>query len=158
VLAARSVDMGCVRITERCLHSDPPTAAEVDAARKLARSVLAEAFEVVPVADARTWVGVAGTVTTLFAVAHRLPAYDPAAIHLGRLSRAEIADVAQELVSLPREGRAAFGAMHPGRVDVIGGGALIVDVLAEELAARAGITELVVSEHDILDGIALSLA
>jgi len=158
VHAARSVDIGCVRITERCLRSDPPTPAEVAAARELARDVLAEAFDAVPVASARTWVGVAGTVTTLFAVARRLPSYEPAAIHLGRLSRAEVADVAQELASLPRERRAAFGAMHPGRVDVIGGGALIVDVLAEELAVRAGITELVVSEHDILDGIALSLA
>ncbi|MDQ2707680.1 MAG: Ppx/GppA family phosphatase [Actinomycetota bacterium] len=157
VHAARSVDIGCVRITERCLRSDPPTAPERTAARDLAHSVLAEAFEHVPVAEANTWVGVAGTVTTLSAVAQNLPEYDPERIHLSRLPLPELHRVADELLTLPRAGRLAFGAMHPGRVDVIGGGALIVAILADELAKRAGITELVVSEHDILDGIALSL-
>jgi exopolyphosphatase / guanosine-5'-triphosphate,3'-diphosphate pyrophosphatase len=158
VSAARSVDIGCVRITERCLRSDPPTAGERTEAHELARRILAEAFDHVPVAGARTWVGVAGTVTTLSAVSQRLPEYDAEAIHLSRLDLPEVHRVADELLSLSREQRMGFGAMHPGRVDVIGGGALIVAVLAEELAARAGITELVVSEHDILDGIALSLA
>jgi exopolyphosphatase / guanosine-5'-triphosphate,3'-diphosphate pyrophosphatase len=158
VSAARSVDIGCVRITERCLRSDPPTAAERSEARELAHRILAEAFDHVPVAGAHTWVGVAGTVTTLSAISQRLPEYDAEAIHLSRLDLAEVHRVADELLSLPRDKRMEFGAMHPGRVDVIGGGALIVAVLAEELAERAGITELVVSEHDILDGIALSLA
>ena len=157
VQAARSVDIGCVRITERCLRSDPPTADEQAAAREVARGILAEAFEHVPVEKARTWVGVAGTVTTLSAVALNLPEYDAERIHLSRLALPELHRVADELLSLPREGRMAFGAMHPGRVDVIGGGALIVAMLADELEKRAGITELVVSEHDILDGIALSL-
>jgi exopolyphosphatase/guanosine-5'-triphosphate,3'-diphosphate pyrophosphatase len=157
VHAARSVDIGCVRITERCLRSDPPTEAERAAGEELARSVLAEAFEAVPVEGARTWVGVAGTVTTLSAVAQNLPAYDETRTHLSRLDLPQLHRVADELLSRSREQRMEFGAMHPGRVDVIGGGALIVAVLAEELAKRAGITELVVSEHDILDGIALSL-
>ncbi|MGQ0481426.1 MAG: Ppx/GppA phosphatase family protein [Pseudonocardia sp.] len=157
VHAARSVDIGCVRITERCLRDDPPTADQRAEATELARGVLAEAFEHVPVDRASTWVGVAGTVTTLSAVAQKLPRYDPAAIHLSRLPLPELHRVADELLGLPREGRLAFPAMHPGRVDVIGGGALIVALLADELAARAGITELVVSEHDILDGIALSV-
>jgi exopolyphosphatase/guanosine-5'-triphosphate,3'-diphosphate pyrophosphatase len=157
VLAARSVDIGCVRITERCLHSDPPTSDERAAARELAQSVLAEAFEAVPVEGAHTWVGVAGTVTTLSAVAQNLPEYDPERIHLSRLDLPELHRVADELLTRTRAQRMEFPAMHPGRVDVIGGGALIVDVLADELAKRAGITELVVSEHDILDGIALSL-
>lgn len=157
VHAARSVDVGCVRITERCLRSDPPTADEQAAARDMARGILAEAFEHVPVEKARTWVGVAGTVTTLSAVALNLPEYDAERIHLSRLPLPELHRVADELLSLPREGRMGFGAMHPGRVDVIGGGALIVAMLADELQMRAGITELVISEHDILDGIALSV-
>jgi exopolyphosphatase / guanosine-5'-triphosphate,3'-diphosphate pyrophosphatase len=158
VEAARSVDIGCVRLTERCLHSDPPTAEQRAAARTLARAVLAGAFEAVPVAGARTWVGVAGTVTTISAVSQNLPKYDESRTHLSRLALPEVHRVADELLSRTREQRMEFGAMHPGRVDVIGAGALIVSVLAEELAERAGITELVVSEHDILDGIALSLA
>jgi exopolyphosphatase / guanosine-5'-triphosphate,3'-diphosphate pyrophosphatase len=120
--------------------------------------VLAGAFEAVPVAGARTWVGVAGTVTTISAVSQNLPKYDESRTHLSRLALPEVHRVADELLSRTREQRMEFGAMHPGRVDVIGAGALIVSVLAEELAERAGITELVVSEHDILDGIALSLA
>ena len=157
VHAARSVDIGCVRITERHLRSDPPTSEERTAARETARRILAEAFEHVPVEQARCWVGVAGTVTTLSAVAQNLPKYDSEAIHLSRLPLPQLHQVVDELLSLSREGRLAFRAMHPGRVDVIGGGALIVEVLAEELSSRAGITELVISEHDILDGIALSL-
>jgi exopolyphosphatase/guanosine-5'-triphosphate,3'-diphosphate pyrophosphatase len=157
VEAARSVDIGCVRITERCLRSDPPTADEREQAREVARRILAEAFEHVPVRGARTWVGVAGTVTTLAAVALKLPEYDSDAIHLSRVALPELHRVADELLARTREQRMAYGAMHPGRVDVIGGGALIVAVLAEELARRAGITELVASEHDILDGLALSL-
>ena len=156
VHAARSVDIGCVRITERCLRSDPPTADERAAARALAREILAEAFDAVPVKAARTWVGVAGTVTTLSAVAQNLPEYEERRIHLSRLDLTELHRVSDDLLSRTREQRMEYGAMHPGRVDVIGGGALIIDVLAEELAERAGITELVVSEHDILDGIALS--
>ena len=109
-------------------------------------------------ARARTWVGVAGTVTTLSALALHLPVYDPVAIHLSRLSNDDVHRVADELLAMPRAQRAALGPMHPGRVDVIGGGALIVRVLADELATRAGISELVVSEHDILDGIARSIA
>ena len=155
--AARSVDVGSVRITERCLAGDPPTAGEVAEARDVASAILAEAFDAVPVAGVRTWVGVAGTITTLSAVALGLPEYDPAAVHLSRLSREDLHRVAEELLGMSREERATHGAIHPGRIDVIGGGALVVDVLARELHERAGITELVVSEHDILDGIVRSI-
>jgi len=155
--AARSVDVGCVRLTERCLRSDPPTEVERKEAGAVAREILAEAFEHVPVADANTWVGVAGTVTTLSAVAMDLPEYDAEKIHLSRLPIPELHRVADQLLTRSRDQRMEFGSMHPGRVDVIGGGALIVALLADELARRAGITELVVSEHDILDGIALSV-
>src|SRR5690606_4327756 len=82
IWAAESVDIGSVRITERCLPGDPPSPQEVAEARRLAVEVLAEAFAEVPVSSARTWVGVAGTVTSLSAIAQRLPRYDPDAVHL----------------------------------------------------------------------------
>ncbi|HVL84137.1 MAG TPA: Ppx/GppA phosphatase family protein [Pseudonocardia sp.] len=158
VTAARSVDVGSVRITERCLRGDPPSADEVEAAREVAAGILDDAFAAVPVEGVRTWVGVAGTITTLSGVAQRLPEYDPRAVHLSRLSRDELHRVAAELLGMSRAERGTLGALHPGRIDVIGGGALIVGVLADELHARAGVAELVVSEHDILDGIARSIA
>jgi exopolyphosphatase / guanosine-5'-triphosphate,3'-diphosphate pyrophosphatase len=158
VRAARSVDVGSVRITERCLAGDPPSADEVAMARDMATGILDEAFAAVPVEGVRSWVGVAGTVTTLSAVAQRLPEYDPDAVHLSRLSREDLHRVADELLGMSRAERGTHRAIHPGRIDVIGGGALIVDVLARELHDRAGVGELVVSEHDILDGIARSIA
>lgn len=157
VHAAYSTDVGCVRVTERCLHDDPPTGAQIDAAREFAADRLAQAFARVPVEQARTWVGVAGTMTTLSAVAQDLPEYDPERVHLSRLTVRQLHDVANRLVSMTHDERAALGPMHPGRVDVIGGGAVVTTVLADELARRAGIDELVVSEHDILDGIAMSV-
>ncbi len=154
ITGALSVDVGCVRITERCLHEDPPTAAEIAAARAFAAQTLQPAFDAVPVADARTWVGVAGTITTLSALAQGLPEYDSERTHLSRLSREQISRTAQRLLAATKEERAANPVIHPGRVDVIGGGALITEVLADKLP---GVSELLVSEHDILDGIALSL-
>ncbi|MGH3600054.1 MAG: exopolyphosphatase [Pseudonocardiaceae bacterium] len=158
VTAARSVDIGCVRITERHLRSDPPTPAEISAAEQFAAETLQPAFAAVPVAKARTWVGVAGTVTTLSAIAQQLPAYDLDSTHLSRLSLQQVRATAEQLLVSTHQQRAANPVIHPGRVDVIAGGALIVRVLAEELHTRAGISELVVSEHDILDGITLGLA
>ncbi|MGV0481740.1 Ppx/GppA phosphatase family protein [Mycobacterium kansasii] len=158
VAASYSADIGCVRLTERCLHSDPPTAREVAAARKVVRERLAVALQVVPVESARTWVGLAGTMTTLSALAHRLTAYDAAAIHLSRVPGDELLIVCDRLVKMTRKERAALPPMHEGRVDVIAGGAIVVEELARELRDRAGIDELTVSEHDILDGIVLSLS
>ena len=111
----------------------------------------------VPVERARTWVGVAGTMTTLSALAQQMTTYDPEAIHLSRVGFGDLLEVCDELIAMTRQQRAALGPMHEGRVDVIGGGAIIVEELAYALANRAGIDELVVSEHDILDGIALSI-
>lgn len=158
VHGAYSVDIGCVRITERCLHSDPPTAAEVTSARAVVREELGKALAAVPVAQARTWVGVAGTFTTIAALAHRLPAYDARAIHLSRMSLDDLHTVCEQLIGMTRRQRAALGPMHEGRVDVIGGGAIVAGELAVVLREQAGVTELVVSEHDILDGIALSVS
>jgi exopolyphosphatase/guanosine-5'-triphosphate,3'-diphosphate pyrophosphatase len=157
VQASYSADIGCVRLTERCLHSDPPTAEEVAAARAVVRERLAEALRVVPVEQARTWVGLAGTFTTIAALAHRLPAYDAGAIHLSRVRLSELLPVCEQLIGMSRSRRAALGPMHEGRVDVIGGGAIVVQELASVLSQRAGIDEVIVSEHDILDGIALSI-
>lgn len=157
VKASFSADIGCVRLTERCLHSDPPTADEIEAARDVVRAQLVRTFDAVPVEEARTWVGVAGTFTTLAALANRLDVYDPAAIHLSRVPLGRLAEVTSSLIAMPRSERAALGPMHEGRVDVIGGGSIVVQELARELSDRAGIVELVVSEHDILDGIAMSL-
>jgi exopolyphosphatase / guanosine-5'-triphosphate,3'-diphosphate pyrophosphatase len=155
--AALSVDIGCVRLTERCLHSDPPTAEEVAAARAVVRAHLAEVLAAVPVERAHTWVGVAGTFTTIAALALRLTTYDADVIHGSTIAFGDLLPVCAELLAMTRRQRAALGPMHEGRVDVIGGGALVVEELAAVLRERAGITALTVSEHDILDGIALSV-
>ncbi|MCV7284404.1 Ppx/GppA family phosphatase [Mycolicibacterium wolinskyi] len=158
VQASFSADIGCVRLTERCLHSDPPTAAEVEAARAVVRDGLAEALRAVPVDGAHTWVGVAGTMTTLSALAQGMTEYDADAIHLSRIGFDDLLRVCDELIGMTKQQRLALGPMHEGRADVIGGGALIVEELAAVLGDRAGIDQVVVSEHDILDGIALSIA
>lgn len=158
VQASFSADIGCVRLTERCLHSDPPTADEVEQARMVARDGLAEALRVVPVDGAHTWVGVAGTMTTLSALAQGMTEYDPEAIHLSRIGFDDLLAVCEQLIGMTKAERLALGPMHAGRADVIGGGAIIVEELAAVFRREAGIGELVVSEHDILDGIALSIA
>ncbi len=158
VRASYSADIGCVRLTERCLHTDPPTEQEVASARAVVREQLGAALREVPVEQARTWVGVAGTMTTLSAVAQNMPTYDSAAIHLSRVRSDRLLTICEQLVGMTRAQRAALGPMHEGRADVIGAGAIIVEELAQLLCSRGGIEELVVSEHDILDGIALSVA
>jgi exopolyphosphatase/guanosine-5'-triphosphate,3'-diphosphate pyrophosphatase len=158
VVASYSADIGCVRLTERCLRSDPPTPTEVQAARQVVGERLEVALGVVPVEGARSWVGVAGTMTTLSALAHNMATYDSAAIHLSRVTGSGLLAVCERLIGMTRSERAALGPMHPGRADVIGGGAIVVEELARELRTRAGIDELIVSEHDILDGIVLSIA
>lgn len=157
VAHAFSADIGCVRITERALHSDPPSEAQVTAARAVIDSALDEAVQEVPLDGVRTWIGVAGTFTTLAALAHGLDEYDPALIHGSRVPLGELTALCRSLIDMSAAERLALGPMHPGRADVIGGGALVVIALAERLAA-VGVTELVVSEHDILDGVAMSLA
>jgi exopolyphosphatase/guanosine-5'-triphosphate,3'-diphosphate pyrophosphatase len=154
VRAARSVDIGCVRLTERHLHSDPPTGPEIDRAEADIRAALAEVRADVPVADAGSLVGLAGSVTTVAALALRLPGYDAEVIHGSRIAVPEVSAVTADLLAATRSRRAAMPVMHPGRVDVIGAGSLILRVLMEEF----GFPEVVVSEHDILDGIALRLA
>jgi exopolyphosphatase/guanosine-5'-triphosphate,3'-diphosphate pyrophosphatase len=154
VRAARSVDIGCVRLTERHLHGDPPTTDEIARAEADIRAALAEVAAEVPVGEAATLVGLAGSVTTVAALALGLPAYDPVAIHGSRIPVDAVRGVTADLLTATRERRAALPVMHPGRVDVIGAGALILRVVMDSF----GMDEVVVSEHDILDGIALRLA
>ncbi|MGY2082562.1 Ppx/GppA phosphatase family protein [Blastococcus sp. SYSU DS0539] len=154
VLAARSVDIGCVRLTERHLHDDPPTPAQIARSERDIRAALAEVTAEVPVGRAATLVGLAGSVTTVAALALDLPTYDSEAIHGSRIPVDDVRRVAAGLLAATRERRAASPVMHPGRVDVIGAGALVLRVLMDEF----GLPEVTVSEHDILDGIALRLA
>ena len=154
-----SLDIGCVRITERILRGDPPTAAERAEAARWARQILADGLDRLPVERVRRLVPVSGTATTVAAAALRLPTYDPARIHLAQIPVDRIHDVARTMLGATRAHRAALGYMHPGRVDVIGGGALILSTMVDLVSGRVrGPLETVtVSEHDILDGIALSL-
>lgn len=154
VQAAHSMDVGCVRLTERRLHGDPPAGDEVDAAVADIEAALDAAAADVPLTGASAFVGVAGTVTTLAAIVLGLPAYDPLAIHGATMSAAQVEDVTTMLLGMTRAQRAALPVMHPGRVDVIAGGALVLRTLVR----RTESTAVIASEHDILDGIAASIA
>jgi exopolyphosphatase/guanosine-5'-triphosphate,3'-diphosphate pyrophosphatase len=154
VRAAHSVDIGCVRLTERHLHDDPPTADQVRRAEDDIRAALADVRAEVPVDEAASLIGLAGSVTTVAALALELPAYDADAIHGSRIAADAVRMVTADLLAATRSTRAALPVMHPGRVDVIGAGALILRLVMDEF----GLGEVVVSEHDILDGIALRLA
>jgi exopolyphosphatase / guanosine-5'-triphosphate,3'-diphosphate pyrophosphatase len=153
-LAEISVDIGCVRLTERHLHADPPAPAEVAAATADIDRALDDVAAAIAVQDARTLVGLAGSVTTLTAIALELPAYDASKTHHARIPADRVHEVTAHLLSTTRRERAAIPSLHPGRIDVIGAGALILDRVMQ----RFGFGELVTSEHDILDGIAWSIA
>jgi exopolyphosphatase/guanosine-5'-triphosphate,3'-diphosphate pyrophosphatase len=150
--AALSVDIGCVRLTERHLHGDPPTEAQIAATERDITAAVDRALAAV--GTGRTLVGLAGSVTTVTAIALGLTEYRPECIHHARISRAEVSRVAADLLAATRAERLAIPAMHPGRADVIGAGALILRVIMD----RSGLETLVASEHDILDGIAWSIA
>ena len=154
VVAGCSVDIGCVRMTERHFHSDPPTAAQAAAARADIEAGIDAAALDVPLEQARTVCAVAGTATTVAGMALGLPAYDATAIHHARVKADDVRRISEELLAMTRRERAAVPVMHPGRVDVIAAGALTLRAVVE----RIGVDEIVASEHDILDGIAWSLA
>ncbi|HEX9040939.1 MAG TPA: Ppx/GppA phosphatase family protein [Trebonia sp.] len=151
-LSGRSVNIGCVRMTERHLHANPPLPGEIAATTKDIDAALELVAETVPAEKARTLVGLAGSVTTVAAIALGLGEYDSIRIHHSRISAARVHEIAGELLAMTRAERAAIPVMHPGRVDVIGAGALILD----RIMSRFGFAEVLVSEHDILDGIAWS--
>ena len=149
-----SLDIGCVRLFERHLHHDPPAGAEVAALRADVAAHLAGVAGVLDPAAAERVVGVAGTVTTVTAIALGLDRYDPARIHRATLDAAEIAATAGKLAAMTVAERAALPVMAPGREDVIAAGALLLD----ELVARFQIRQVTASETDILDGVLLGLA
>jgi exopolyphosphatase/guanosine-5'-triphosphate,3'-diphosphate pyrophosphatase len=151
-LAAYSMDIGCVRMTERHLRSDPPTAAQVEAARADVRDAIAAARITVPIETAASFVGVAGTVTTMAALTLRLDSYQPEAIHGSTMTAEQVHELADRLLRMPHDERAMLPVMHPGRVDVIGAGALILS----ELMRASGVGSVIASEHDILDAVAAS--
>ncbi|WP_033284342.1 Ppx/GppA phosphatase family protein [Streptomyces sp. NRRL F-525] len=159
VRAARSVNIGCVRMTERHLVqggkvTDPPTPDQITAMRADIEAALDLAEQTVPLREARTLVGLAGSVTTVSAIAQNLPEYDTEAIHHSRVSYDRVREITESLLRSTHAERAAIPSMHPGRVDVIGAGALVLLSIME----RVGASEVVVSEHDILDGIAFKAA
>jgi exopolyphosphatase / guanosine-5'-triphosphate,3'-diphosphate pyrophosphatase len=158
VEASRSVDIGCVRLTERHLHSDPPTDDEIAAACVDIQAGLDAVEAEVALEGIGTVVGLAGSVTTIAAHAMALERYDPARIHGVHLPVADVVTACDDLLCMNREWRKALPYMHPGRVDIIGAGALIWREVIGRLVRRSGIREVRISEHDILDGIALSIA
>ncbi|MDQ0822180.1 exopolyphosphatase/guanosine-5'-triphosphate,3'-diphosphate pyrophosphatase [Arthrobacter sp. V4I6] len=160
VIAAKSVDIGCVRMTERHLRNDPPTAEQIAAAEADIDAAISEAARTVPLDRSTVVVGVAGSVTTITAHALDLPEYSPAAIHGTELSLAAVRRACTGLLEMTRAERAALPYMHPGRVDVIGAGGLVWRRVLERLAeaTEGRIPTAVSSEHDILDGIALSIS
>ncbi len=157
VEAALSVDVGSVRITERHLHSDPPTPDEVAAARRDVDAALVAVEEGVDLTGIGAVVGLAGTITTITAHALGLSSYDPDAVHLARLPAATLRAACDSLLAMGHAERAALPYLHPGRVDVIAGGALVWEQVLARAVSRSPGAVVVTSEHDILDGIALSL-
>ncbi len=158
VAAARSVAVGSVRLTERHLHSDPPSADEVEHARADVAAALDEVASAVPLARTRTLVGVAGTVTTVTAHALELPVYDPGEVDGAELEVAAVRAACDDLLHRSRALRAELPYLEAGRVDVIGAGALLWGEIVGRVQREAGIASVVTSEHDVLDGIAWSLA
>lgn len=153
VRAARSVDIGCVRMTERHLLSDPPTPDEVRSTTADIDAAIALAGHTVPLQQAHSIVGLAGSVTTVAAIHLGLAVYDPTAIHGHVVPADDVRTISDDLLALTRDERAAIPVMHPGRVDVIAAGALVL----RRILDATGLPGVVVSEHDILDGIAWSL-
>jgi exopolyphosphatase / guanosine-5'-triphosphate,3'-diphosphate pyrophosphatase len=153
-LTSFSMDIGCVRLTERHLRDDPPTAAQIDAARADIVAAIDKARSSVPIETAKTFVGVAGTVTTMAAIVLGLERYESAAIHGSVMRADQIQQLTDRLLGLTHGERARIPVMHPGRVDVISAGALILD----ELVRAVGAHEVIASEHDILDAVTASAA
>ncbi|SEJ35953.1 Ppx/GppA phosphatase family protein [Demequina mangrovi] len=161
--AAHSMDVGCVRMTERHLVGDPPSQEQVAAAEADVHEAIDMAFAGVPVEQTRTLVGLAGTITTVTAHALGLPEYDRDSINGAIIDIDDAIRACDELLAASRVEKSALGFMHPGRVDVIGAGALVwrtvmTRVRDAVVAAGGALPHVVTSEHDILDGIAFSAA
>jgi exopolyphosphatase/guanosine-5'-triphosphate,3'-diphosphate pyrophosphatase len=151
---AKSVNIGCVRMTERNIHSDPPAQEEIENARKDIQEAISVAAAIVPITQAKTVVAVAGTATSVAASALGLEKYDRRLIHLAHVSAEQAHSVALTFQKMNAEERAKVGFLHPGRADVFAAGSLVLS----EIMKATGAAEFVASEADILDGIAWSLA
>ncbi|WP_370323723.1 exopolyphosphatase [Euzebya sp.] len=154
VEASTSRRMGCVRLTERVLTADPPTMDQVDTARALVHAELDEVDAAVAPGRAATLIGVAGTVTTLAALHAELDGYVEGAVHGTSLAAAAVSELAERLLSTSAAAIGRLGPVQPGREDVLAAGALILD----EFVGRFGFADVVVSEADVLDGLAMTLA
>lgn len=158
LLGAHSAQMGCVRLTERIMRSDPPTQSEIEISQDYVRERIGEVVKIVPVEKTHTFVGCAGTFTTLAALALGLEAYDARAIHDSRLRFEALKVLTNQLISETSTQRAAHPVMHPGRADVIAGGSVVVNGIIEMIQRHTDATDIVISEKDILDGIIAGLA
>lgn len=161
--SAYSMNVGCVRLAERTIICDPPSETELAAIRRDVRATLDSAAATVDLSQVTDIIGVAGTVTTITAHALGLSSYDPDAINGSRLPVANVLASCDALTRMPRAERAALPYMHPGRVDVIAAGAVIWSTIVQRVADAATaaghrLEWITTSEHDILDGVALSLA
>ena len=154
VKTAKSVNIGCVRMSERHLTSQPPSKQQLAEATLDIDAAILDAGSEVDFGAAHTLIAVAGTATTVAAAALGLDTYDRYAIHLSRISKDKVHEVAAMFASMSREEIAALGYMHPGRVDVIAAGSLVLSRVME----LTGALEFIASESDILDGIAWGLA
>lgn len=154
ISALCSIDVGCVRMTERYLHDDPPSAEQVRATVDTIDALIDQALLAVPVDGVQTFIGLAGSVTTVAALAHRFPTYDAAAIHGCLVTQDQVEEVTARLLAMTRDQRAAEPVMHPGRVDVIAGGALVL----RQILRRLPVDFVLASETDLLDGIVYRLA
>ena len=154
---AVSTQMGCVRITERIMRTDPPTAEETAEARAFVDEKITDAATTVPFADARAFVGCAGTFTTLSALAQGLESYDPERIHMSEIPFGRMREVTADLRVKSAEQRRENPVVHPGRADVIGSGSTVVEQLMDAFERAAGATSFIISEKDILDGIVAGL-
>ncbi len=154
VEAAVSENIGCVRMSERHLNSSPPSKAQIDLAITDIDNAIKDAASRVPISNAQTFIAVAGTATTVAAAALGLDRYDRDLIHLARISAEKTHQVCQNFLGFERSEIASLGYMHPGRVDVIAAGSLVLS----RIMALSGASEFVASESDILDGMALLLA
>lgn len=152
--SAKSVNIGCVRMSERHLIDQPSSMSQISQAIIDIDIAIAQAAAIVPISEAKTLVAVAGTATTVAAAALKLEQYDRYLIHLSRISATSVHQVAGMFQSMNKDQIASLGYMHPGRVDVITSGALILS----RIMAATGASEFVASESDILDGIAWSLS
>jgi exopolyphosphatase/guanosine-5'-triphosphate,3'-diphosphate pyrophosphatase len=150
---AKSVNIGCVRMSERHLNTQPPSMAQIAQAIVDIDIAITQAAAVVPITTAKTLVAVAGTATTVAAAALELTDYDRHLIHLSRISSDKVHKAAASFQSMNKDQIASLGFMHPGRVDVITAGSLVLS----RIMAATGATEFVASESDILDGMAWSL-